>query len=340
MFLSREGRISKIHMNYRGIWDIQKLSFFTYSRDALNKIIELNNIDNSDEIIMPDYICSTVLEIILPVTQKIKFYKINHKLNYNEEEIQNLISNKTKLIIFVDYFGIESSVSERLEQQIKKHKIILVKDAAHSFLTILNNDFVKKYNYDYVISSIYKNLPLQVGSIAAGNFYDTKNFINASILIKRFFVLFVKNLIYFLRLQKFITNNIFEIQTSDSTYKNSSYGINAYQIYSFFFRRINFKRIIKERRQLGSKFDSYIRNSSHFTPMIDKKLVDKSILQAYPLIFKCKNERDDLLKIMIKNGIDAYTWPTFHSVNYNEDLWNKVLLLPLEKKVLKVIANV
>ena len=50
MFLSREGRISKIHMNYRSIWDIQKLSFFTYSRDALNKIIELNNIDNSDEI--------------------------------------------------------------------------------------------------------------------------------------------------------------------------------------------------------------------------------------------------------------------------------------------------
>jgi hypothetical protein len=74
--------------------------------------------------------------------------------------------------------------------------------------------------------------------------------------------------------------------------------------------------------------------------MINKKLIDKSILQVYPLIFKCKNERDDLLKIMIKNGIDAYTWPTFHSVNYNEDLWNKVLLLPLENKVLKVIANV
>ena len=340
MLLSREGRISKIYMNYNSTWDIQKLSFFTYSRDALNKILELNNIDSNDEIIVPDYLCSTVIEVILSVTKKIKFYKVNKKLAYDEDEIEHLISNKTKLIIFVDYFGIESSVSERLEQQIKKHKIILVKDAAHSFLTILNNDFVKNYNYDYVISSIYKNLPLQVGSIAIGNFYDAKNFINTSILIKRFFVLSIKNLIYFLRLQKFITNGLLDIQTSNSTYKNSSYGINAYQIYSFFFKRINFKRVIKEKRQLGSKFDSYIRNNSHFTPMIDKSLIDKSILQAYPLIFKCKNERDDLLKIMIKNGIDAYTWPTFHTVNYNEDLWNKVLLLPIEDKVLKVIANV
>ena len=144
MLLSREGRISKIYMNYNSTWDIQKLSFFTYSRDALNKILELNNIDSNDEIIVPDYLCSTVIEVILSVTKKIKFYKVNKKLAYDEDEIEHLISNKTKLIIFVDYFGIESSVSERLEQQIKKHKIILVKDAAHSFLTILNNDFVKK----------------------------------------------------------------------------------------------------------------------------------------------------------------------------------------------------
>ncbi len=340
MFLSREGPLSRIHINSKGNKFIRKLSFFTYSRDALNKILELNNIDNNDEIILPDYICSTVIEVILPVTKKIKFYKVNDELSYSENEIEHLISTETKLIIFVDYFGIQTLVSKKLELQIKKHKIIIVKDAAHSFLTILNNNFVKDYNYDYLISSIYKNLPLQVGSIAIGNFYGTRNFINPFILAKRFLVLFIKNLIYFLSLQKFITNGVYNIKTSDLTYKNSSYGINAYQIYSIFFKRIDFELIIEEKRQLIKKFDSSIRNNTCFTPMIDISAIDKNILQAYPLIFKCKEDRDSLLKNMIENRIDAYTWPTFHAINYNEDLWNRVLLLPIENKVLKLISNV
>ena len=69
-------------------------------------------------------------------------------------------------------------------------------------------------------------------------------------------------------------------------------------------------------------------------------LLSHNVNQAYPLIFKCKEDRDALLKNMIENRIDAYTWPTFHAINYNEDLWNRVLLLPIENKVLELISNV
>ena len=123
MFLSREGPLSKIKISFRKQNSFTKSTFFTYSRDALNKILEVNNIQHSDEIIVPDYICSTVLEVILPVTKKIKFYKINDELGLNEIEIMNLISIQTKLIIFVDYFGVQTSISKKLESYLKKKNI-------------------------------------------------------------------------------------------------------------------------------------------------------------------------------------------------------------------------
>ena len=252
----------------------------------------------------------------------------------------NLISIQTKLIIFVDYFGVQTSISKKLESYLKKKNLLFVKDAAHCFLSIQKNDYVKDYDYDYLISSIYKNLPLQVGSIAIGDFNNTQNFINFFTLIKRFSVLFLKNLIYFVKLRKFIPNREFDIKISNLIYKNSSYGVNASCIYLILLKFIDFEKIIEEKRELTKVFDSFIRKNTSFKPMIDVETTDNNILQAYPLIFKSKGERDDLLKIMIENRIDAYTWPTFHEINYNETLWNKVLLLPIENKVIEVISNV
>ena len=51
----------------------QNITYFTYSREAILEILEVNNIGEDDEIILPNYLCSTVIESILSVTQKIFF---------------------------------------------------------------------------------------------------------------------------------------------------------------------------------------------------------------------------------------------------------------------------
>ena len=340
MYLSREGPLSKIYLQFEGKFINQQLSFYTYSRDAIHEILKTNKINSDDEIILPNFICSTVIEVIINITEKIKFYDINNELNYCENEIAQLISSKTKLIFFVDYFGVQSPVSDELQKKLKIKNIIIVKDAAHSFLTEVDNDFIKNYDYDYLISSIYKNIPLQVGSIAIGNFDNQKNFINLFILIKRFLVLFTKNLIYFLGLQKFLHTQLYDIKISTSDYKSSSYGTNAYRMYYAFFKKIDFKKIISERQDLTNKFDDFIRNKTNFLPIFNSTLVKNNVLQAYPVILQSKIERDILLKKLIDNKIDAYTWPTFHSINCNEALWTRLLLLPIDNRVLKVISNV
>ena len=236
MFISREGPILGMQIGVTKNLLINKnFSYFTYSREALIEILKFNKISSGDEILLPNYLCSEVIESIFSITENIKYYTINDSLSYSKSEVSGLISNKTRLIIFVDYFGVETRVDKDLELELKNNKIILVKDSSHSFLSLVNRNFNKDYQYDYLISSIYKNIPLQVGSIATASFDKANNFINLSILIQRYIVLFLKNIICFFGQNGFINNsncfnsNINSNNNNNNTNSNTNTSSDQYQ---------------------------------------------------------------------------------------------------------------
>ena len=341
MFISRDGPVLKMYMKLTNNHLTNKnFSYFTYSREALIEILKFNKISSDDEIVLPNYLCSTVVESILPITENIKFYTINDSLSYSKSEISSLISKKTRLIIFVDYFGVETRVDRDLELELKNHKIILVKDSAHSFLSLVNRNFNKDYNYDYLISSIYKNIPLQVGSIAIGTFGKAYNFINLSILIKRYTVSFLKNIICFFGNNTFINKNIQNISISSDTPIDYYYGFNAIKFYQKILFHINLKKIIAEKQDVVSIFNRFFSSNLIYKPLFTKEIMEKNILQAYPILFKDKAQRDLMLNHLSKNSIDAYTWPTFHKINCDDYLWNRILLLPLNIKIISALQDV
>ena len=318
----------------------KNFSYFTYSREALIELLKFNKITQSDEIILPNYLCSSVIGCIFAFTKNIKYYTVNESLSYSKQEVSSLISNKTRLIVFVDYFGVETKVEKDLELKIKNNNIIVVKDASHSFLSLVNRNYKKDYEYDYLISSIYKNLPLQVGSIAIGKFEKTHNFINLSILINRFVVAALKNLIGFFGLSKFINKNIQNITISDESPINYYYGLNAIKFYQKILFHINFRRVISEKQDLVTVFNRFFSNNLTCKPLFTKEVMSQNILQAYPVLFSDKIQRDLMLTLLSKNCIDAYTWPTFHKTNFDDFLWGRILLLPLNIKVIKTLQNV
>jgi len=341
VFISRDGAVLKMHMSLtRNCLTNKNFSYFTYSREALIEILKFNKISSDDEIVLPNYLCSTVVECILPITKNIKYYTISDSLSYSKLEVSGLITKKTRLIIFVDYFGIETKVDKDLELKLKNNKIILVKDSAHSFLSLVNRNFSKDYNYDYLISSVYKNIPLQVGSIAIGRFSESYNFINSAILIKRYIVLFLKNIICFFGQDRFINKNIQNISISSNIPVNYSYSFNAVRFYQKILFHVNFEKIIAEKKDLASIFNKFFSNNLIYKPLFSQEIMDQNILQVYPIIFKNKVQRDVVLSLLNKNCIDTYTWPTFHKANCNDFLWSRILLLPLNIKVIKTLQDV
>ena len=342
MLVSRGCSISEMSLRHTKKFFIaaQNMTYFTYSREAILDILEVNHIREGDEIVLPNYLCSTVIESILSFTQKILFYDIDSRLMYKQSDIIKLLTDKTKLIMFVDYFGVETQLKSSLQVQLENKDIIVVKDSAHAFLSVASRSFYNDYNYDYLITSVYKNLPFQAGSIAIGNFEKRADFVSLNVILKRFVVLAIKNTICILGLQRFFAKKECEISISNASKIDRSNGFNIAKLYKAILCRLDLVKVVNERKVLTREFNDFFFGRQTFRPIFRREIIETNVLQDYPLYFDSQIERDRMLKILIDNSIDAYTWPTFHKINCNDKLWNKVLVLPLNNKVLKVLQYV
>ena len=325
-FKQREASLIKGSSNI----DFDKFQFFTYSRDAIYKIAKEIGLEKNDEVLIPDYICNTIIDTLYDITKNIKMYAINEKLKFESDDIKLLVNSKTKMILFVDYFGVEVDIKEELVEFLQKNKVIILKDSAHSFLTLIKNNFNSAYKYDYLVSSIYKNLPLYVGAIAIGEFENNNNFINADIIKKRKIITFIKKILCFFGVSR-INKGIENLVITNDSYKTYD-GKNSYENYKTKLENIDYGKIISNRDRLAIDFFNYFKNKSLFN--LDE--INKSSLQAFPIWCSSKENRDNILNIMRKECIDAFTWASFHDIAVNEYLWSHILLLPLDEKVLNI----
>lgn len=146
---------------FQSKFGFKKCLLTTSCTDALEMCAILANISNDDEVIIPSY---TFVSSALPFVRqgaKIVFadsYKNNP--NINPEEIEQLITPKTKAIVIVHYAGIACDMDAIMGIS-KKHNLIVIEDAAQA------------------IDSYYKGKPLGTfGHLSAFSFHETKNIIS------------------------------------------------------------------------------------------------------------------------------------------------------------------
>ncbi len=151
----------KCHTFFESKFGFKKCLLTTSCTDALEMCAILANISNDDEVIIPSY---TFVSSALPFVRqgaKIVFadsYKDNP--NIDPEEIERLITPKTKAIVIVHYAGIACDMDAIMAIS-KKHNLIVIEDAAQA------------------IDSYYKGKPLgTIGHLAAFSFHETKNIIS------------------------------------------------------------------------------------------------------------------------------------------------------------------
>jgi len=342
LFVSRGISISDItfQKGNNSIARVKDITFFTFSREALLRILEFNQLGENDEILLPEFICSTVIESILPVTKKIRFYNIDNYLNYNHHEISKAITENTKLVLFVDYFGVETQIKCELQTQLESQNIIVVKDSAHAFLTLANQNFLSTNKYDYLITSVYKNIPFQAGAITKGNLGDSRDFVSLYVLFTRYFVLALKNIFCFFGFKKLVFKDLNKISISNSTNISRKKGPNVCLFYKLLLFKLDLVTVVRKRKCMTRQFNKFFLGNQKFRPLFTQEQIENSVLQDYPVYFNEQLERDKYLKILNDNFIDAYTWPTFHLINCNEKLWSRVLILPISDRVLRVLRDV
>jgi dTDP-4-amino-4,6-dideoxygalactose transaminase len=151
----------KCHEWFEKKYNFKKCFLTTSCTDALEMSAILTDIQSGDEVIMPSYtFVSTANAFVLRGAKIVFADSYAHEPNMDADQLENLITPKTKVIVVVHYAGIACDMDKILALA-EKHKLYVIEDAAQA------------------IDSYYKGRPLgSIGHLAAFSFHETKNIIS------------------------------------------------------------------------------------------------------------------------------------------------------------------
>ncbi len=157
--IAGNGKFTKLCQGiFESRFGFRKALLTTSCSDALEMAALLCRIEPGDEVIMPSYTFMSTANAFLLRGAKVVFADtLPHIPNIDPEEIEKLITPKTKAIVVVHYSGIACDMDPVMEVA-AKHNLSVVEDSAHAF------------------DSFYKGKPLgSIGHFGTFSFHETKN---------------------------------------------------------------------------------------------------------------------------------------------------------------------
>jgi dTDP-4-amino-4,6-dideoxygalactose transaminase len=157
--MSGNGDFTKLcHGFFEKKYGFKKCLLTTSGTDALEMCAMLCDLHPGDEVIIPSYTFVSTALAFLREGAKVVFADSSKETpNVEAEQIEPLITPKTKVIAVVHYAGVACDM-DPIMALAEKHHLLVVEDAAHA------------------IDSFYKGKPLGgIGHLAAFSFHETKN---------------------------------------------------------------------------------------------------------------------------------------------------------------------
>ena len=142
-------------------YGFRKCLLTTSCTDALEMAAILCDIQPGDEVIVPSYtFVSSALAFVRQGAKIVFADSMKRNPNIDAEQIEALITPKTKVIVPVHYAGVACDM-DRIMEIANRHNLLIVEDAAQA------------------IDSFYKGKPLgTIGHLSAFSFHETKNIIS------------------------------------------------------------------------------------------------------------------------------------------------------------------
>jgi len=139
-------------------YNVKKVLITTSCSHALDMAAILFDIKNGDEIILPSFSFTSLANSFVLRNAKLRFADIRgDTLNLDEDQIENMINEKTKAIAVIHYAGTACNM-KKIMKIAKKHNLFILEDAAHAIES--------KYLNDYCGT---------IGNLGAFSFHETKN---------------------------------------------------------------------------------------------------------------------------------------------------------------------
>lgn len=130
--------------------------YYTFgAHSSLLAIIDQLGIHSNEHILLPSYLCTSVLESFKVRNVHFRFYSVNSDLTIDTNSI--VLNSQLRAILVIDYFG-KPKVDEvkRIISRVKGLNVAIIQDAVHTILPVK----VDCYG-DYIFNSFRKTTPLE-----------------------------------------------------------------------------------------------------------------------------------------------------------------------------------
>lgn len=290
---------------------------------SIKLILDNLNILETDHILLPSYLCPT---IILPFKEKgirYSFYKINSELKIDIKDLEDKINSNTRAVFFINYFGFDISTEEkRLLKNLKHKGVILIQDLVQCFYASAN-----MLIGDFAFNSFRKFFPAEGSCIISDKKLELKN--------KTFNSLYFYNkLLGRYYRYKYYKKGLPESKflgrfsrASSFYHKKGICGLTYYD--EFILNKYDFKNSLEVRRK---NFNLLLKNFKNIA--LFKTFEDDIVPLAFPIIV---GNRDEVLKKLMKENIFCpIHWKLSEEINKEQygDSWS------LSEEILSIPTNV
>ena len=289
------------------------------------------SIDKNNKILLPNYICKSLLVPINKLNLNYNYYRVNNNFEPNLEDIKKKI-NPGDYLLIVHYFG-QSQNLTKIIKFCKKNKIKLIEDNAHGY----SGEFKKKRLGTF--GEIGFSSPRKIlNTLTGGILYFRGKIHNISLPKYKLtnFDYFKSYLLNFKKIRNFSQKVYYFLnlnKNSDNEFLNNTADSKS----SFHFKKVDWKLISRKRRDRWKKLVKHLKNDD-FHPIWIKPN-EKSCPWVIP--FKAKNlfNRDKIIDWGKKNNLNIITWPNLprhqdrQHYKFCNKIWKKIFCIELNDSV-------
>lgn len=288
--------------------------YFNYGRTALDYALNQMNFKINDEILVPDYICSSVVKVIEKNNIKIKYYDTTIDFKPIWFKLNKYLNQNTKIILMVHYFGVPQDIKKFIQFSFENN-LILIEDNSHGYEGYFENKALGTFG-DIGITS-----PRKMFNFLGGVLYlqNNKFYINPQKEYNlRKYSSFINYKLYTSEILKLTKNKMRKYIKKRYPFENSEYFRNEEEeekkiiIYDKSIEKtinkINWKKYkIRKYKKIKKLLDFSVQNN--LEPIYNNYTEE---LNPWCIPFYTKSHLDSIkwFEWGWKNGYEIFSWPT------------------------------
>ncbi|MCC7369815.1 MAG: DegT/DnrJ/EryC1/StrS aminotransferase family protein [Chloroflexi bacterium] len=141
--------------------------FYASGRAALLAGLRALGVGPGDEVLLPAYLCESVITPVEAVGARPTFYPVGRGLEVDPDAVEAALTERTRAVVIIHYLGFPGPV-QALRDLCDRRGLALVEDCAHALYSRLGDRDLGSWG-DLAIFSPWKSLPLPDGGLLRVN---------------------------------------------------------------------------------------------------------------------------------------------------------------------------